>query len=164
MWLPLPGSNWLGPAAPSMTRRLDRRRVPQREGNYADQSARDRWPVNRIQSSTSCRICRRWLEGDRPYSLALRQIENGMCDDCQRKRQAAAVEYIAACDSLRQLALFGLTGGKFDQPRMRVASAEARCVSLLMWPWTRQVIQPERFRGTPRYRERRGNRDPNSDE
>jgi hypothetical protein len=118
--------------------------------------------MNRLKSSTSCRICRTWLErlwsDPQQRESAMRQMNNGMCDQCQRERQSAAVEYIRAADDMRLLnqcllALGVETRGAFMHGpyaavARRVHEAEQRCVSLLMWPRSREMITPERFRAS----------------
>lgn len=126
--------------------------------------------MNRLKPSHSCRICRRWLEELWSATRTLeqrediqRQIDSGMCDSCQRERQHAAVEFMAASDEMRLfldcvLALGRDTpdfrGGTAGALINRVKSAERKCVDLGMWPWSREVDIPERFRVPPKYRPR----------
>lgn len=106
--------------------------------------------MNRLKSSHQCRICRAWLEGlydraatDDRRASALRQMANGMCDGCQRKRHAAAINYIRAADALRVMAQMYARAG-FKMPLnnrhgpmlefwLRMTAAEEACVALLMW-------------------------------
>lgn len=47
--------------------------------------------VKPLKSAHSCRVCRRWLEGEWPRATAeqkveiQRQMDVGRCDDCTRK-------------------------------------------------------------------------------
>lgn len=102
--------------------------------------------MNRLQGSHSCRICRHWLEGD--WSRAKtdsarrsvqRQMNNGMCDPCQRARQLAALQYIWTGEALRMLPWM-LTASarpsryvKTDAVREQYVRAEAQCRALGMW-------------------------------
>jgi hypothetical protein len=112
--------------------------------------------VNRLKSAHSCRICRRWLEGEWAradetgrHSIQ-RQMDNGMCDGCQRKRQSAAQEYIAAAGMIclswqwtmqtygedavaHDPTLIGRSGPGRNVARDRMADAARRCRSLRMW-------------------------------
>jgi hypothetical protein len=126
--------------------------------------------VNRLKSSGSCRICKCWLEGlwssartPEQREAVWRQIDSGLCDSCQRDRQSAAVEYMAASDEMRlfldcMMAVGGDTadfrGGTAGALINRVKTAERKCVDLGMWPWSREVDTPEQFRVPPKYRPR----------
>jgi hypothetical protein len=116
--------------------------------------------MNRLKSSHQCRVCRDWLEplytkarSDAERESALRQMDNGMCDECQRKRWAAAVEYLRAADQIRVVTrMFARAAMKTPSPhlglmfelRSRVHLAEARCVALKMWHPI--DLRPERLR------------------
>ena len=90
------------------------------------------------------------------YSLR-RQMGNGMCDACQRARQSAAVEYMAAADMIRlawkwTMARYGSAAIDHEPPISknsragqrggrwpcvsweRVTDSVARGVALRMWP------------------------------
>jgi hypothetical protein len=127
--------------------------------------------MNRLKSSGSCRICRTWLEGEWANSRIAavraeieRQMAAGICDGCQRKRQLAAREYIAASDDVRLwfqvLTALGYrtpeqyANGMPDAMITRVKTAEERCISLGMWSRHRGADVPERFREPPKYRPR----------
>jgi hypothetical protein len=83
-----------------------------------------------------------------------RQTGNGICDRCQRRRHAAAVEYLRASDAVRlmqQLGAARLTSGiwhcpptmgtAFDRAVQRVQAADAACIALKMWPASRAGIE-----------------------
>lgn len=82
-----------------------------------------------------------------------RQIGNGMCDSCQRLRQAAAVEYEAACAEVRMMQSLGadrfVSFHRNFHPAMRqalnrVETADRRAVALKMWPADRTPSRPYR--------------------
>lgn len=119
--------------------------------------------MNRLKSSGSCRICKRWLEGlwstartPEQRLAVLRQIDSGLCDSCQRERQRAAVEFMAASDEMRLFlrCLIALGRDATEDFRSgaagalinRVKVAERKCVALHMWTWERRGTDPERFR------------------
>jgi hypothetical protein len=117
--------------------------------------------MNRVGPSHVCLICGRWIEDDylratdhTGRASALRQMRNGLCDECQRERHSAALEYIAAADAIRlawawTLQAFGddaidydpLIGGRMPQgwatagtaAWLRMNAAAERCVALGMW-------------------------------
>lgn len=119
--------------------------------------------MNRLKSSPSCRICRRWLENlwsaartTEQRESVQRQIDSGICDSCQRERQRAAVEFMAASDEMRLFlaclialgreATEDFRGGAAGALVNRVKVAEKKCVALRMWTWERHGTDPERFR------------------
>jgi hypothetical protein len=119
--------------------------------------------MNRLTSSGSCRRCRRWLEGEWATAetqaarhAISRQMHSGVCDECQRAWQAAALEFIRASDDMRVLnQCLVATGrdvrGAFQtgmpaQVLGRVTTAERRCVELGMWASVRPEIYPESVR------------------
>jgi len=81
-----------------------------------------------------------------------RQIDNGLCDGCQRERQAAAVEYEQAADEMRMVTYCGAGwNGRgaahhaLTQALKRGEAANARCVELKMWPDERSTTRPIRY-------------------
>jgi hypothetical protein len=123
--------------------------------------------MSRFKSAHSCRLCGRWLEGEWARAVTdderesiERQMNNGMCDDCQcqRKRQGAAMELIRAADQIRlawQVAQQAYGPHAVDHvgqpltnrsslPLRRTETAEKRGVELGVWP-ERTWSRPARF-------------------
>lgn len=105
--------------------------------------------MNRLKNSGNCRVCGVWLEGRWAEAPTVaeraeltRQIDNGMCDACQRLRLAAAIEYERASYEIHSLNDLGArltrhrTAGSeaIRQAHARIEAAEDRCVALKMWP------------------------------
>jgi hypothetical protein len=104
--------------------------------------------VNKIRWSTDCLVCgkdMRWSGPPMARSERMRQIENGICDPCQRARYAAALEYERAVSEVRMLSDFGAVLGNrthgmtrnnqiLYQATHRLRAADAECVRLGMWP------------------------------
>jgi hypothetical protein len=116
--------------------------------------------MNRLEGSLNCRVCGRSLKVDwtratnEEIADADRQIANGLCDVDQRKRWAAATEYLRAADQIRVITqMFAAAGSRalradrspMLELRMRVNVAERQCVALKMW--RPETVSPERFRG-----------------
>lgn len=122
--------------------------------------------MNRLKSSHSCRLCRRWLEGEWSRATTVaerqslhRQMTNGLCDDCQIKRHNAALAYMAASDFIRVLQHFeritgrpmltrtqvGLRRGEAEVALDRIYDAADRCWQLHMWNYyAREPFRGER--------------------
>lgn len=106
--------------------------------------------MNYLKSSTSCRICGVWFEGSwagatGPARLSIqRQIGNGMCDRCQLRRQAAAVQFIRTTDVVRVFTQLGLVppGSIAEAARQ----AEHECMALMMWSPVRRQHDTEKYR------------------
>lgn len=86
-------------------------------------------------------------------------MDNGMCDECQIRRQAAAVAYVRAMEDLRLLQL--VDARRSENPDQRrapmqdaISRAEARCIGLRMW--ARTTVEPDRDRFVDRPRPRHG--------
>lgn len=92
----------------------------------------------RLPGSWRCRRCNVWDGSDyvdktgAERAATIRQIQAGECDSCQRRRYAAAVEYMAAADAVRIL-MRGVALGLLQPPMVllaahhRIADAEAAC-------------------------------------
>jgi hypothetical protein len=118
--------------------------------------------MNRLPPSYECRVCGVSLKLDEPdeatdeeRATERRLIWNGMCDPCQRDRQAAALAYMSAAETVRVVTQMFADAGQtppsgqqsvLTPMRDRMRSAEARCVELKMWPADR-LPSPGRFRG-----------------
>lgn len=106
--------------------------------------------MNRLPAARFCAVCRLdlfvpWREAT-THRVKLhwnRQMANGLCDDCQRDRYDAAVEYEGAIAEMRLVGALGATWSKSKPPILhpalrqamqRLGAADARCVRLKMWP------------------------------
>lgn len=127
--------------------------------------------MNHLKSSASCRVCRRWFEGDWAKAETVERRQNldrqmwaGICDACQRDRWSAAVEYEGAAAEIRLLIHLGadIQSGKppkflplFSKALDRAKAAEARCIRLGMWSWERPPTDPGRYLDPDEPREKR---------
>lgn len=120
--------------------------------------------MNRLPPSYECRVCGVSLEladretaTDEERTTERRLVWNGMCDPCQRDRQAAALAYLNAAETVRlAVRMFADAGQPLPSGQLRnnfllpmhdrLKAAERRCVELKMWPADR-LPSPGRFRG-----------------
>lgn len=142
--------------------------------------------MNRMGYSERCRVCGTDMRGNRVLAAVrlnaiprgtihqpdrerealtladlARQMSCGICDSCQRLRQAAALDYMRAADEVRILDSLGvrwavLSGVRpqihspFARMLDRVKDAERRCVELKMWPDSWTTKRPPLFYGDER--------------
>jgi hypothetical protein len=117
--------------------------------------------MNRIRPSARCLLCGRDLvqgwtptPDELPVESMRRQTGNGLCDPCQLRRYAAAIEYIRAKDEMALLSNLGATN-KFIGPdtkgsmamravKARLLAADERCIALQMWTASRPYPRGKR--------------------
>lgn len=108
--------------------------------------------MNRLTVSRHCLICGLDLYANWHVATLVRMriewnrmMNNGMCDSCQHKRLAAAIEYEQASNQVATVTALGAgwTRSRSGQPvehtaltqaSYRLRKADAECVGLLMWP------------------------------
>lgn len=104
-------------------------------------------------SANACQVC--GFDFDAAWTRAslvaqridlTHQISRRVCFHCQRKRQAAAIEYERACSEAVLYSRLGANQTRHRQihPAMRQAvnrieAANSRCVALKMWPANRRA-------------------------
>lgn len=116
--------------------------------------------MNKLGPSRICRICGKDIR--RLWGEALlvrlrvelnRMMANGMCDDCQNARLAAAIEYENALAEIRLVMDLGGSWSRRRPPtvhpalryaRFRRDKAEAQCVALKMWPAARPAREEKK--------------------
>lgn len=111
--------------------------------------------MNKVRPSARCLVCgtnlRRLWDVETLARMRVewnRMMANGICDNCQRDRFQAAIEYERAQDYLRLVLHLGATWKRSRPTRMhpelryafwRRRAATNRCVALKMWPAGRPV-------------------------
>lgn len=115
--------------------------------------------MNRPRPGRYCFVCGQDItilaismrgEGEDYMAAMQRMTSSGVDDQCQRLRQQAAVDYIRACDHVREMASMGATmssklphGGMLAVAIDAIERADARCVALKMWPADRRAPRGE---------------------
>lgn len=106
--------------------------------------------MNKLGHSFRCRIDGTDLMGQWMAAVLVadraeldRQMQNGICDACQRDRLLAAIEYEHAAADVRLWTMLGVGDrapgrGGLPHPAMtaamhRIRAADERCVALKMW-------------------------------
>jgi hypothetical protein len=107
--------------------------------------------VNRLAVSRRCLVCGLDLYANWHVATLVRMriewnrmMTSGMCDGCQHKRLAAAIEYEQAANQVALVVALGASWSRsgrgqpvehtaLTQASKRLRKADARCVELLMW-------------------------------
>lgn len=107
--------------------------------------------MNRMGYSTRCAVCCTDLAellvemSSRKLRASIhRQMSNGLCDQCQRARHAAAVEYEHAAEAVHLVVYLGAEQYGYPpriptvlhEASLRLKQANQECIRLKMWPAT----------------------------
>lgn len=98
-----------------------------------------------------CPVCR----------LPSKRLYRDACDECNRRRQSAAIEFIHAAEAVRLMSRAGARvtttihsrrhrNGHVEHAIARLAKANSACIALGMWTAERSTRRPPWFYGDER--------------